>query len=490
MEQTKTLLFDLAQHAEQIFSTGWRPGSGNSVPVTDKASGHTLLKIGIADGDDVARAAVAARNAQRAWEATPPASRADVLRRFAANLESHLDELAGWIVRESGSIRPKAEFEVATSIREALEVSGLAGRSIGEILPSSTGRTSYARRVPLGVVGVITPWNSPLLLALRAVLPALVLGNAVVLKPDVQTSVSGGLLIARAFEEAGLPEGLLHVLPGGAETGEALVAHPDVAMISFTGSTAVGRRVGEIAGRLLKRTALELGGNNALIVFDDVDIEAVTSAAAFGSFFHQGQICFSTGRHLVHANIATRYAEALARRANALHAGDPSEGPVHLGPLINLRQAERAQRFVASSIQQGAQLLAGGGTDGVFMQATVLANVTPRMPAFSEEVFGPVAPITVFHTEDEAIELANQTEYGLVASVFTQDLARGMRVAAAMKTGIVHINDQTISHDVYAPIGGRGASGNTGRSGIPAALDEYTQWQWVTVGEGVPHYPF
>ena len=375
-------------------------------------------------------------------------------------------------------------------MREALEVAGLAGRPVGEILASSVGRTSYARRVPIGVVGVITPWNSPFILAARAILPALVLGNAVVLKPDVQTPVSGGHLVARLFELAGLPKGLLHIVPGGPETGEALVAHPGVNMISFTGSTAVGRRIGEVTGRMLKRAALELGGNNALIVMEDADLEKVASAAAFGSFFHQGQICFTAGRHLVHESVADKYTALLKGRAANLHSGNPNLGQVHLGPMINQKQVDRANKLLLASVAMGAKVETGGEVDGLYFKPTVLSGVTPDMDVFKDEIFAPVAPITIFKTEEEAIALANLTEYGLVTSIFSASQSRAMRMATRIKTGIVHINDQTVNHDVFGAIGGMGASGNGARSGNVTSLDEFTHWQWITVGDDIPAYPF
>jgi benzaldehyde dehydrogenase (NAD) len=413
-----------------------------------------------------------------------------VIRKFAALVEQNVAEIREWIVRETGSVPPKGDFEIFTTVREAVEVAALGSMPVGHMLASTAARPSYARRVPMGVVGVITPWNSPFILAARAVLPALVAGNAVLLKPDVQTPVSGGVLVARLFEQAGLPSGVLQVVPGGASTGEAIVRSPQVQMISFTGSTAVGRHIGHVAGGLLKRVALELGGNNALIVFDDADLERACSAAAFGSFFHQGQICFTAGRHLVHESVAKRYTEMLAKRADALHVGDPFRGQVHLGPMINQTQADRAKKIVFDSVEQGARVEAGATLDGLYFRPTVLSGVTPDMPVFKDEIFGPVAPIVTFGTEEEAVALANQTEYGLVASLFTANHARAMRVAGKLRTGIVHINDQTVNHEVYGPIGGMGASGNGARSGNVTSLDEFSQWQWVTLAEDVPAYPF
>lgn len=479
-----------AEMAGTIFTGTYEAASGPVVPVTDKATGEEIFTSVAGTAADVARAAAAAKAAQPAWAALTPVARGDILRKFAALCEQHAEEIGGWIIRETGSIPPKAPFEIMTSAREAIEIAGLNGQPAGHILSSSLTRASYARRIPLGVVGVITPWNSPFILAARVVLPALAMGNAVVLKPDLQSPVCGGYALARLFEMAGVPAGVFTVVPGGVEAGEALTLDPNVNMISFTGSTLAGRKVAENAGKTLKKVALELGGNNAAIIFDDADLDAATSATAFGSFFHQGQICFTIGRHLVHENVAAEYTEKLARRAANLHVGDPNKAQVHLGPIINEKQASKVEKLVKDSLAAGARAVAGGSRDGLFFKPTVLDGVTPDMPVYKEEIFGPVAPIVTFKTEEEAIALANDTEYGLAASIFTANQTRAMRIAAQMKTGIIHINDQTVIHEVFGPIGGTGASGNGARSGGPSVMDEYSQWQWVTVNETVPPYPF
>jgi benzaldehyde dehydrogenase (NAD) len=400
-------------------------------------------------------------------------------------------EFERWLVREGGAIPGKAAFEVELVLGELWEAAALPTQPWGHLLPASEpGRESVARRVPLGVVGVISPWNFPLILSVRAVAPALALGNAVILKPDVQTAVSGGALVARLFEEAGLPDGLLHVLPGDAEPGAALAADPNVAMISFTGSTAVGREVGATAGRTLKRVSLELGGNNALIVLDDADLEVASSAGAWGAFLHQGQVCMTAGRHIVMAAVADEYLERLAKRAAALPVGDPYTEQVALGPLISERQLSRVDRIVSETVAAGASVRAGGTHEALYYKPTVLADVSTSMPAFREEIFGPVAPVVVVRDEDEAVAVANDTEYGLVAAVQTGSPDRGRDIAGRLRTGIVHINDQTLNNDAYAPFGGTGASGNGSRFGSQSSWDEFTQWQWVTF-RAQPHpFPF
>lgn len=475
----------------KIYSNGWQqPGQG-TLDVTEKATGESLGTIGVASPSDVTAAAAAAREAQAKWAEVPGPLRGDVLRKFSNLVTENADEIAQQIVRETGSITPKGYWEVTMTARESLEAANLGSEPVGVMVASAeVGRRSFARRVPIGVVGIITPWNSPFLLGTRAIAPALVAGNAVLLKPDPQTPICGGAIFARLLEEAGLPEGLFHVLPGGVPTGEALVEEPLVDMISFTGSTRAGRQIGAVAGGLLKRVSLELGGNNPYIVLPGVDIEAAASAGAWGSFFHQGQICLTAGRHLVHESIAKEYAEALVRHASNLAVGNPYQNQVHLGPIVNERQAANVDRIISETVQQGATTLTGGDRDGLFYQPTVLTNVKPGMPAFDEEIFGPVAPITTFTTDDEAVSLANQTSYGLAAAIVGPNLAQAQRIADRVHAGIVHINDQTVLHEVYGPIGGVGVSGNGFNHSTLTNADQFSEWKWVTVRDEIAEYPF
>ncbi len=475
----------------RIYSGGWIEGQGGSAAVTEPATGGRLGTIGVASAEDVDRAARSARQARAAWAATPFDRRAAVMREAARLLLERAAEFNLWNVRECGSIGPKAEWELNATHEQMLMAAALPMQANGQMFPSSMpGRTNLWRRVPVGTVGVIAPWNFPLLLAMRSVAPALALGNAVLLKPDVQTAVTGGALIAQVFADAGLPEAVLHVLPGGPSTGDAVVRHALVEMISFTGSTAVGRRIGEACGGLLKKVALELGGNNAIIVLDDADLDAASSCGAWGAFLHQGQICMQAGRHLVQRGVAQAYAERLKRRAEALHVGDPHAGPAHLGPIINAKQRDRIAGIVQASVEQGARVLTGGTHEGLFYRPTVLADVRPEMPAFADEIFGPVAPITVFDTDEEAAALVNASPYGLAAAIHSASVSRAMAVANQLHTGMIHINDQTVNNEFHVPFGGMGASGNGGRFGGPANLDEFTQSQWVSVMDKPIVYPF
>jgi benzaldehyde dehydrogenase (NAD) len=475
----------------KIYSDGWeKPGLGTAV-VIEKATGAKLGEIGIASAEDVAAAAAAARGAQKQWARLTGPRRGDVLREVSRLLLANSKEIADQLIRETGSIRAKAQWEVQITAREFLEAASLGSQPRGVLTATlEDGQQSLARRVPLGVVGIITPWNSPLILAARAVAPALAMGNAVILKPDVQTPIVGGVTFARLLEKAGLPNGLLHVLPGGPETGDALVKEPLINMISFTGSTRVGRQVGSVASGLLKRVSLELGGNNPYVVLDDADIEAAAVAGAWGSFFHQGQICLTAGRHIVHERIADAYVETLVKKAKALVVGNPLDEKVQVGPIVSERQAANVERIVTETIAKGAKLRTGGSRKGIFFEPTVISGVTPGMAAFDEEIFGPIAPITTFRNDEEAVALANATEYGLTAAVVSADLARAQRVADGIHSGVVHINDQTVLHGVYGPIGGVGISGNGFGHSTLTNADQFSEWQWITTRSQIPAYPF
>ena len=477
--------------SSRIFSDGWVDAIGGESPVREPSTGKTLGQVGLGNKEDIDRAVQSAARAHASWASTPFDQRAAVLREASRLLKEREAEFNEWNVHECGSTPAKAQWELHATYEQLQAAAAMTMQPEGELYPSAMpGRMNICRHVPIGVVGVIAPWNFPLLLATRSVAPALAVGNAVILKPDLQSAVAGGLLLAQVFEDAGLPEGVLHVIPGGPEAGDALVRHPHVGMISFTGSTAVGRSIGRICGEMLKKVALELGGNNALIVLDDADIDAASSSGAWGSFLHQGQICMQTGRHLVHHSVAEQYAAKLAERAKALRVGNPATEPVHLGPLINQKQRDRIDDIVRKTVEAGATLRAGGEYKDLFYLPTVLTGVTPQMPAFTEEIFGPVAPVTVFDSEDEAVELVNSSAYGLAAAIHTRSLSRGLALSSRIKSGMVHINDQTVNNEFHIPFGGMGASGNGGRFGGPANIHEFTQTQWVSALDKPISYPF
>ena len=465
--------------------------TGAVIEVRNPANGTITTSFPQASPADVTAAVDRAVAAQAAWAATDPLRRAAVMSRAAQLILEHEQEFVGWGIKETGGIAGKAAHEVHASSGELVAAAALGTEPYGQLAPTSAPRMSIARRVPFGVVGIITPWNFPLVLAMRAVAPALALGNAVLLKPDHQTPVFGGALIGRLFDEAGLPADVLTVLPGPAATGAAIVDEPRVPMISFTGSTRAGRIVAQAAAAHTKKVSLELGGNNPLLILDDADVEAAASIGAWGSFFHQGQICLTTGRHLVQRGIADAYTDALVAHAEKLRVGDPADPEVQIGPVINATQLGVVDRIVSETLQAGASARIGGKPgEGLFYPPTVLTGVTPGMPAFTEEIFGPVAPITVFDDAEQGIALANASPYGLSASVLTGAPFRGWQIAERLRAGMVHVNDTTINDDPTSPFGGMGASGNGGRYGGAANWEEFTQWQWLTVRETPAAYPF
>jgi benzaldehyde dehydrogenase (NAD) len=469
----------------------WEPGTGAPVEDHEPATGRLIATVRGSTSDDVARAAAAAEEAQPAWAETSFQERARILRKAADIYEANREEFGTWTMRETGASHSKMHHESNFAYGEILSAATLPWQPYGSLVPTAVkGRLSMVRRIPVGVVGAITPWNSPSVLGMRVVAPALALGNAVVLKPDPQTPVIGGAMFEAVFHEAGLPEGLLHIVVGGADVGEALVTDPSISMVSFTGSTAAGRRVGELAGARLKKLSLELGGNNAFIVLDDADLDAATAAGAFSSFQFQGQVCFAAGRHIVHESIAGEYVDALRDKAQKLRMGDPYREDVELGPIVNEKQIRRVDDIVQRSVQGGARLVTGGSHEGLFYQPTVLADVTQDLPAWTDEIFGPVAPVTTFRTDEEALALANNSEYGLVGAVYSKSLSHGLSVANRIKAGMVHVNDGTLNDEATVPFGGTGLSGNGSRYGGEANLDNFTEWQWVTVRDEPPTFPF
>src|SRR3954451_20924886 len=484
-------LFEDGGWQGKVWTGSWADSSGGTYDAVEPSTGDVIGPVGKADPLDVHQAAERAVEAQKAWAAAPFEERARVLRRAGELLEANAEEIKGWLARESGAIQPFGDFQVHTSAQECYEASALPSNPYGELLRTGLPRLSFARRLPAGVVGVIAPFNVPTILAIRAGAPALALGNAVILKPDPRTAISGGAMFARVLEEAGLPAGVLQVLPGGVDVGEALVTAPPVRVIAFTGSTRAGRAVGALAGQHLKRAHLELGGNSALIVLPDVDVPQAASVGAWGTFSHQGQICMATSRHLVHRDIADEYTQILTEKVEKLPVGDPFREQVALGPLIDAGQRDRVHGLVTSSAERGATVRTGGTYEGLFYRPTVLAHVPVDAPAYTEEIFGPVAPVTPFSSLEEVVVLARGTEYGLSLGILTRDVYQGLELAEQIPSGLVHINDQTVNDEAVAPFGGVGASGTGSRHGGPQAnIEAFTETQWLTVRGDLPQYPF
>ncbi|GAB3957582.1 aldehyde dehydrogenase family protein [Streptomyces sparsus] len=470
----------------------WRTGnSGKPREDLDPWTGEVIVEIPQADMSDAEEAMDAARSAQREWAARLPRERAAVMSAAVDVLRLRKDEITGWLVREGGSTLAKAEAEWAATVADFTEAASLPHRASGRILPADVpGKESRVYRQPLGVALVISPWNWPLHLSCRSVAPALALGNAVVLKPAGDTPVTGGLLIAKVLEEAGLPMELLSVLvaPGG-EVGDALVEHRVPRLVSFTGSTPVGQGISRKAG--IKKLALELGGNAPLVVLDDADLAQAVDAAVFGSFFHQGQICIRTNRVIVDDSLHDAFVERFTARVGELSAGDPSDPETDIGPLINRKQLDGITDLVQRSVDGGAELLTGGdarGPAGLVLPPHVLLG-TGDSPTAAEEVFGPVATVLRATDEEHALALANDTEYGLSSAVFTGDAERGVRFALRVEAGMTHVNDQTVNDQANTAFGGEKDSG-LGRFGGDWALDEFTTDHWVSVQHSPRQYAF
>ncbi|HET8980745.1 MAG TPA: aldehyde dehydrogenase family protein [Solirubrobacteraceae bacterium] len=469
----------------------WREGSDDRTRAdTDPWSGDTLLEHRLADRRDLDRAYAAAVEAQREWADRPPAARAAVMRAAAEILDARRDEVVDWVVRESGGTVAKGNLECDLVQAVMWEAASMPHHVEGTILPSDIpGKENRVYRQPAGVVAVISPWNFPLQLSNRSVAPALAVGNAVVLKPASDTPVTGGLLLAKIFEEAGLPPGVLSVVVGsGSEIGDAIVEHPAARVVSFTGSTGVGEGIARTAG--IKKLSLELGGNGPLVVLHDADLDRAVDAAVFGSFFHQGQICMIANRLIVDSSVHDDFVERLVARVRDLAVGDPSDPDSDLGPVINTSQLQSIQDKLRRARDEGAEQLTGGdpiGPAGLGLPPHVLLG-TNQVTTAREEVFGPVITVVRADGEDDALAIANDTEYGLSSAVFTRDAERGVRFALGVHAGMTHINDSPVNDDANTAFGGEGASG-IGRFGGKWAIDEFTTEHWVSVQRTPRQFP-
>jgi aldehyde dehydrogenase (NAD+) len=461
-------------------------------PVYNPSTGETWTKVADAGRSDAAAAIEAAAEAQPAWAALAHSERARLLNKVADVLAARQKEFQEALVDEGGSWIGKTMFETGYSIGVYRAAAAAAYQVTGEILPSDHGKLSLVVREPLGVVSVISPWNFPLILSSRGFATALAVGNAIVLKPSEETPVSGGLLIAEVLEEAGIPKGVFNVVTCSrdsvGEVGDELIANPLVRGVSFTGSTAVGAKVAARAGGLLKKCCVELGGKDALIVLDDADIEHAVNAATFGSFMHQGQICMSVERVIVHKDVAAEFTEKFVQNTKKLKVGNPREMANCIGPIINQKQLDKIRDQVDDAIAKGAKVLCGGKHQGLFFEPTILTNITRDMKVMREETFGPVAPVITVGSVDEAVEVANDTEYGLSAGIITRNEERGLAIARRLHTGMAHINDSSVNDEPHVPFGGVGWSG-LGRHGGRAGIDQFTEMRWITLERGGRHYP-
>jgi aldehyde dehydrogenase (NAD+) len=457
-------------------------------------TGEVFAQVAAGRRADARRAIGAAAAAFPAWSHTLPAERQVLFLKAAEILEKKKDETITILAEETGCALGFAQFQSMFAPGLLREAASQVHQARGEIIPADLQGALYmAIRQPVGVVAGIAPWNAPLILSLRSICLPIAYGNTAVLKPSTESAVAGGVLIAEVFHEAGFPEGVLNLVTNGpensSEIGDEFIENRKVRRISLTGSTAVGRQVAEKAGRHLKRVALELGGQNPLIILRDADVDYAVNAAVFGGFLHQGQICMSTRRVIIERPIAKEFTEKLVHKVSTLKVGNPKEPDTIIGPLINKRQLDLVKESVEAAVRDGAKILCGGRSEDLCYYPTVLTDVKPGTPFSFEETFGPVVSIIEVKDEDEAVAVANETMYGLVAAVFSRDLAKGLSIAERIESGMVHINDQTVHDEPQVPFGGVKDSG-WGRFGGQGALEEFTELRWISLQLRPRLYPF
>lgn len=478
------------EHTEILIDGEWNAAhGGRTFTDPNPATGEPIAEIAAADAEDVAVAVASARRAFHSvpWRRINPTERGHVLFRIAELMREHVEEFAYLEALDVGKRLPDARDEVELSASLFEYYAGAANKLLGDVYQAGPAKLAYTLREPLGVVAAIVPWNYPLPLATLKVAPALAMGNAVVLKPAEEAPLTG-LLLGQIALEAGLPAGLLNVVPGlGAEAGQALITHPDVAMIAFTGSTEIGRRIMHAAAERIAKVELELGGKSPHVVFADASLDAVVENVALGIFKNAGQDCCAGSRVLVHKDIYGEVVERLRAAAESQRVGNPlADEQATMGPLISLRQRERVHGYTTAALADGCRLVTGGSPllesypDGSsFYAPTLLTDVQPQMPIFQEEVFGPVGVIVPFESTEEAVRLANDTHYGLAAAVWTNDLSTAHRVASEIEAGMVWINEY-YAHVMEMPFGGFKQSG-VGKDYSLHALDAYCQIKEVTI---------
>ncbi|MGN1001475.1 MAG: aldehyde dehydrogenase family protein [Oscillospiraceae bacterium] len=463
--------------------------SGKIIDDINPADGSVVARVHTAGPAEVDAAIAAAQAAFPGWAALLPSAREDYLLRAADHLRANMEKYAGWLIEESGSCFMKAMDEVDQSVNIFRSAAGECRRINGGILPVDTpDQLSTYQRLPLGVVTGIAPFNYPLLLALGKVALALAAGNTFVLKPSSNTPLSG-VIIAECLEAAGVPAGVFNLTPGpGDVVGDAFTSDKRVKMVTFTGSTKVGKSLAVKCAQNLKKYTLEMGGKNPLIVLKDFDVDQAVNIAAFGAFFHQGQICMCTSRIIVEEPIYEEFCGKLAQRARALRTGDPHEVGTIIGPLIDDKQYQVLDEHIRDAVEKGARLLCGGGHQGAFYEASVLADVTEDMKIFHEESFGPLTSVIRAKDAEDALRLANSSDYGLSSALLTNDLSLAMTMAPRVEAGMVHVNDTTVMGSRQAPFGGVKNSG-VGREGSRFSIEEFTELKWITYQTRPLGYP-
>ena len=457
---------------------------------SDDSEWARVPDVGVAE---VRNAIDSAHHAFENWSKLPFNQRAHFMTKIAEIFEKRKMEVVKALRTEAGGWFGKSIFEASYVPEVFCAAAAMNYQSIGEVIPSEFGKLSMAIRRPVGVVSVISPWNFPAILTSRGIAFALAAGNTVVLKPSEETPYCGGLLFAEIFEEAGVPGGVLNVVTCSRDNvsvvGEELIEHPLVKGVSFTGSTAVGREIAARAGAHLKKCCVELGGKDALIVCDDADMDRATGAANFGSFMHQGQICMSVEKILVQESIMQEFLERFKDRASRLKVGDPTKELDHIiGPLINDRQVIRVKSQIEDAVAKGGKIVLGGKVEGRYVEPTIITDVTSDMTLYQDETFGPVVSVIPFSTDEEAIAIANDTEYGLSSGVITKDEYRGLEIAQKLETGMCHINCSSVNDEPHAPFGGSKSSG-VGRHGGRWATDTFTETRWITLERGGRDFP-
>ncbi|WP_399139653.1 aldehyde dehydrogenase family protein [Streptomyces sp. NBUA17] len=478
--------------AQQYIDGEWRPGTGSwDIIDFNPYDNEKLASITTATADEVDAAYRAAERAQKQWAGTNPYTRRAVFEKALRLVEEREAEIGDAIVAELGGTRLKAAFELHLAKEFLREAVHLALRPEGRIVPSPVdGRENRVYRVPVGVVGVISPFNFPFLLSLKSVAPALALGNGVVLKPHQNTPVVGGTLVAKILEDAGLPAGLLNVVVTDiAEIGDAFIEHPVPKVISFTGSDRVGRHVATVCAAHFKRSILELGGNSALVVLDDADVDYAVDAAVFSSYVHQGQVCMAANRVLVDRAVADEFTEKFVAKVKTLKAGDPRDPSTVIGPVINSSQADAVSAVVEQALAEGATAPVRGSVTDNLVEPSVLTGLPADSELLKQKVFGPVAFLGTFDGEEEAVRLVNDAPYGLSGAVHTGNIERGVNFAKQVDTGMFHVNDGTVHDEPIVPFGGEEHSG-IGRLNGDTMLDAFTTQKWISVQHGRSGFPF
>ncbi len=468
----------------------WVPArSGKTFDTRNPATGHLIAKCADSNADDMNDAVAAAKEAFESWHRLPAPRRGELLYRAAERLFRDKEPLARALTSEMGKVLVEGRGDIQEAIDMAYYMGGEGRRQFGHVAPSELpNKSAYAIREPLGVVGLITPWNFPMAIPAWKSFPALVMGNTVVLKPSPETPYTAALFV-KTLEDAGIPPGVVNLVMGSApDLGATLVKHPEVALISFTGSKATGGKVAVDAATHYKRVALEMGGKNAIIVMEDANLELALEGILWSAFGTTGQRCTACSRLIVHADVKDQMIAMLLDRMSQLRIGDGLDPAIDVGPLINKAQLNRVNELVQIGIREGAQLRTGGHTltegdfaAGYFFAPTLFDNVTPTMRIAVEEIFGPVLSVLKIHSLDEAIRVNNSVEYGLSSSIYTQDIHRAQRAMRELRSGIVYINAGTIGSEVHLPFGGIKNTGNGHREAGQAALDTFSEWKSIYV---------